>query len=269
VSEPVLKYEKRDGVAVITFNRPAVLNAITPEGFCRLADAWRDYAADDSLRVAIITGAGDRAFTAGADLGTFVPLITGARPPADEWDRRIVEDGVGDDAMLRRFTLYKPIVAAINGLAFGAGSEMIQAFDIRIAAENAMFGVTEVALGIMPGGGSTVRLPRQIPYCKAMEIILTGGRMGAAEAHRIGFVNEVVPQAEVFRRAMELARMIAANGPVAVRKAKETVLEALGLPLAAGFRLEQENAAVALATEDAKEGPRAFLEKRPPRYVGR
>lgn len=269
MSEPVLKYEKNDGIAVITFNRPAVMNAITPEGFCRLADAWRDYAADESLRCAVITGAGDRAFTAGADIASFVPLITGARPPADEWDRRVVEEHAGDDAMLRTFMLYKPVVAAINGFAFGAGTEMIQAFDIRIASESAVFGVTEVVLGFMPGGGSTVRLPRNVPYCKAMEIILTGGRVPAAEAHRIGLVNEVVPQADVLPRAMEFARRIAANGPVAVRKAKETVLRALSMSLEDGFRLEQENAAATMATEDAKEGPRAFLEKRPPRFTGK
>lgn len=269
--EPVLLYEKRDGIAYITFNRPQVRNAMSPEVFCRLADAWQDYAEDDSLRVAIITGAGDRAFTAGADLGTFIPLLSGARQPEDEWDRRLLQDNRVSDASILRggFTLYKPIIAAINGFCLGGGTELIQATDLRIAAEHATFALTEVIRGFMPAGGSTVRLPRQIPYCKAMEILLLGERMNAQEAYRIGLVNEVVPADQVMPKAEELARKIAANGPVAVRKIKETVLRALSVSFEEGFQIENENAGMVLKTEDAKEGPRAFMEKRPPKYVGR
>jgi enoyl-CoA hydratase len=270
MSEPGLLYEKRDGVAILTFNRPRVRNAMSPEVFCRLADAWRDYAADDSLRVAIITGSGDKAFTAGADLGTFIPLLTGARAAEDEWDRRVLEDqSVQDASILRGITLYKPIIAAINGFCLGAGSELLQATDLRIASEHATFALTEVVRGFMPAGGSAVRLPRQIPFCKAMEILLVGGSMTAHEAHRIGFVNEVVPADQVMRKAEELARKIAANGPVAVRKTKETALRALDKTLEEGFRIEAENAALVMATDDAKEGPRAFMEKRAPRYTGK
>ncbi len=270
MSPKALIYEKRGGIAYMVFNRPELRNALNPEAFCRLADAWEDYAADDSLRVAMITGAGERAFTAGADLGTFIPLLSGARKPEDEWDRRVLEDqGVADRAILRGFPLFKPIIAAINGFCLGAGAELIQATDLRVASEEATFGLTEVQLGFMPAGGSTVRLPRQVPFCKAMEILLLGERMSAREAHRIGLVNEVVPADRVLPRAEELARRIAANGPLAVRKIKETVLKSLSVPLEEGFRIEEENARQVLASEDAKEGPRAFMEKRAPRYTGR
>lgn len=270
MAEPALLYEKRDGIAYITFNRPQVRNALNPEAFCRLVDAWQDYATDDALRVAIITGAGDRAFTAGADLGTFIPLLTGARQPEDEWDHRVLQDPrVSDIAILRGVPLPKPIIAAINGFCLGAGTELIQATDLRVAATHATFALTEVQRGFMPAGGSTVRLPRQIPYCKAMEILLLGEPIGAQEAYRIGLVNEIVPPERVLPRAEELARRVAANGPVAVRKIKETVLRALSVSFDEGFRIENENARFVLATEDAKEGPRAFMEKRPPRYVGR
>lgn len=271
MSEPAFLYEKRESIAYLTFNRPQVRNAVNPETVCRLADAWQDYASDDSLRVAIITGAGDRAFTAGADLGTFIPLLTGARQPQDEWDQRVLQDRQMLDsvAMLRQFPLYKPVIAAINGVCVGLGAELIQAIDLRIAAEHAIFAVTEVVRGFMPGGGSTVRLARQIPLCKAMEIVLVGEHMSAQEAYRIGLINAVVPADQVMPKAEELARKIAANGPVAVRKTKETVLRSLSVSFEEGFAIERENAAITMATEDAKEGPRAFMEKRPPRYTGR
>jgi enoyl-CoA hydratase/carnithine racemase len=271
VSEAPLRYEKRGHVAVITFNRPEVRNAVSPEMGCRLVDAWRDFAADDELRVAIITGAGDRAFTAGADLGTLIPLLTGARPPEDDWDRRILADREAFDAavMLRGEPVYKPIIAAVNGVSVGLGTELLQATDLRVAAEHATFAVNEVKRGFMPGGGSTVRLSRQIPLAKTMEMILLGDPISAAEAHRIGLINEVLPAVEVLPRAEELAEKIAANGPVAVRKAKETILRTLALPYEDGYLIERENAELTMATDDAREGPRAFIEKRPPVFRGR
>ncbi|MGH7965797.1 MAG: enoyl-CoA hydratase/isomerase family protein, partial [Candidatus Binatia bacterium] len=184
---PALLYEKRDGIAYLTFNRPQVRNAINPEIVVRLADAWRDYATDDSLRVAIITGAGDKAFSAGADLHTLIPLLSGARKPEDEWDRRVLADPtLVATLQLRGFTLYKPIIAAINGFCLAGGTELIQATDLRIAAEHATFGLMEVTRALLPAGGSMVRLPRQIPYCKAMEVMLVGDPLSAHEAHRIG-----------------------------------------------------------------------------------
>lgn len=270
MSEPAVLYEKRDGIAYITLNRPEARNAISPEVACRLVDAWQDYATDDNLRVAIITGAGDKAFCAGADLGKLIPLYSGVRQPADEWDRRVLADrSLAQIILLRGFPLYKPVISAINGFCLAGGMELVQATDIRIAAEHATLGLKEVTRAILPSGGSMVRLPRQIPYCQAMEILLVGDQISAQDAYRIGLVNYVVPADQVMPKAEEIAHKIAENGPIAVRKIKETVLRALSVSFEEGFAIENENARVVLATEDAKEGPRAFMEKRKPHYVGK
>jgi enoyl-CoA hydratase len=171
---PDLLYEKlagsHAGIAVLTFNRPERRNAFTPELMVRLAEAWVDFRDDDALRVAILTGAGQDAFSAGGDLGRLLPLLTGARQPDDDWDRRFMADSarIMGTALLRPFELYKPIVAAINGFALAGGSEILQATDLRIASTKAAFGLSEVQRGLVPGGGSMVRLPRQMPWCKAM-----------------------------------------------------------------------------------------------------
>ncbi len=267
---PALLYEKRDGVAYLTFNRPEVHNAWNPEVFCRLADAWRDFAEDDELRVAIITGAGDKAFAVGADLATFIPLVTRARQPEDDWDRRVLDDPtLTDPAVLRNYPLYKPVIAAVNGFCLAGGAELLQGTDIRIAAEHATFGLSESKRALVPGGGSMVRLARQIPYAKAMEILLTGDPISAEEAYRLGLVNYVVPAAEVMPAAEKFARTLAANGPVALRAIKETVIRTSGLPLEEAYKIESRLSRQVFRSDDAKEGPRAFMEKRPPRYTGR
>lgn len=267
---PAVLYEKKEQIAYVTLNRPHVHNAMDAEVVVRLAEVWRDFAADESLRVAIITGSGQRAFSAGADLRKLIPLMSGARQPEDEWDHKFLADRLlVNTALLRRFELYKPVIAAINGFCLAGGTELIQATDIRIAAEHATFGLTEVKRAIIPGAGSMVRLPRQVPFCKAMEVLLVGDSMSAAEAHRIGLVNYVAPATELMATAEAFARKIAENGPLAVQKIKETVLKALGRPTEEGYTLEDEATRFIIRTEDAREGPRAFAEKRPPRYVGR
>lgn len=268
--DPLL-YEKRDGVAYITFNRPEVRNAISPEVMCRLADAWVDFNEDPESRVAIITGTGDQAFSAGADLGRLIPLMTKAREPEDEWDRRVLADrgALNGVALLRTYDVFKPIVAAINGFCLAGGAELIQATDIRIASAKASFGLSEVKRAIIPAGGSIVRLARQIPYCKAMEILLTGDAMPAEEACRIGLVNYVVEPDQLLPTAEKFARTIAENGPLALQAIKEGVIRTSGLPLDQAFALETDLGRRIMKTEDAREGPRAFLEKRKPRYVGR
>jgi enoyl-CoA hydratase len=199
-----------------------------------------------------------------------IPLLSGARPPADEWDRRVLADPVVMAASsLRDFPLYKPIIAAINGFCLAAGAELILGTDIRIAAEHATFGFPEAKRAVIPFAGSTVRLPRQIAYAQAMELLLTGNSIEAHEAYRIGLVNYVLPAAEVLPKAEALARAIADNGPLAVRKIKETVVRGSGLTLEEGYAIENESKRIVLDSEDAKEGPRAFIEKRPPRYFGR
>ena len=264
-----LLFEKRDGVAVVTFNRPAKKNAFTPEMVVRLAESWMEFRADDSLRVAVITGNGDT-FSAGADLGRMIPLLTKARPPDDEWDRKLLGNpALFQTAILRRFELWKPVIAAVNGAALAGGCEMLQATDLRLAAPEASFGLPEPKRGIVPGGGSLVRLARQIPYVRAMQILLTGDAMPASTALEVGFVNEIVPRDKLIDRAFELAGRIAENGPLAVRKIKEAVIRSQGHPLEEAFQIEEECSRDVMRSADAREGPRAFMEKRKANFTGR
>ena len=264
-----LIYEKKGAIAYLTLNRPAAHNAVDPETILELVAAWEDYRDDDRMRCAIITGSGDQSFCAGADLGKLIPLFTGARSPETEADRQIQADPtISMRAFLRDFKLYKPVVAAINGNAIAGGFELLYAADIRIAAENARFGLQEVKWAVYPAGGSTVRLPRQIPHAKAMEILLTGELMDAAEALQCGFVNRVVPQAQVMEEAQRMADIIVKNGPLAVANVKRAVLETTGLTLKDGLAREMELAIPVFMSQDAQEGPRAFKEKRDPVFKG-
>ncbi len=266
---PDLIYEKRDGIAYLTFNRPEARNALSPQTMVLLAEAWIDFRDDDDARVAILTGAGDQAFCVGGDLARLMPLFTGAREPEDEWDKRLLSDlGAMQTALLRPFELYKPIVAAVNGYALAGGCEILQATDIRIASSHASFGLSEAKRGLVPGGGSMVRLPRQIPYCKAMEILLLGDRIPAEEAWRIGLINEVVEPERLMPRAEEIAGRLAKNGPLSLRQITAAVWRTSGLPLERAHQIENECSAVVMSSKDAREGPRAFMEKRDPVFTG-
>ncbi|MDM0109254.1 enoyl-CoA hydratase-related protein [Variovorax sp. J22R24] len=257
-------------MAVVTLNRPEARNALTPEMLCLLADAFTLVRADDAIRVAILAGTGHAAFCAGGDLGSTLPLMTGARQAQDAFERRMLADpAVLAASSLRDFPLHKPVIAAINGACLAAGFEMVLGTDIRVAAEHASFGLPEVQRALIPFAGSMVRLPRQIPYALAMEMLLTGRPMNAATALSCGLVNHVVPAGQVMDKAHEIASHIAANGPVAVRAVKQTVLEASGLPLDVGYRLEDRAKREVFASDDAREGPRSFMEKRAPLYAGR
>ncbi|MFH1539788.1 MAG: enoyl-CoA hydratase-related protein [bacterium] len=265
-----LDYEKKNGIAYLTINRPEVHNAMDPETLVGLADAWEDYKKDDSLFCAIITGAGEKSFCAGADLAKLIPLITGARKPETDADNAIRSNPMlSQKALLRDFELWKPVISAINGHAIAGGMELVQATDIRIAAENATFGLQEVKWAIFPMGGSTVRLPRQIPFCNAMEILLTGERIDAREALRLGFVNRVVPQDKVMEEAERVAGIIAGNGPLAVKAIKQATIQNIGLTIKDGLKKEMELAMPVFMSQDAKEGPKAFKEKRKPQYKGK
>jgi enoyl-CoA hydratase len=262
-------FEKRDGVAVVTFNRPQKKNAFNPEMMVRLADAWAEFRDDDALRVAILTGNGD-AFCAGADLGRLIPLLTKARAPEDEWDKRLLADpSIFQTAILRRFELWKPVVAAVNGAALAGGCEILQGTDIRLAAPEASFGLPEPKRGIIPGGGSLVRLVRQIPYVRAMQILLTGDAISAETALQVGFVNEIVPREKLLERAFEIAARIAENGPLAVRKIKEVAVRSQGQPWEDAFQIEDQASREVMRSADAREGPRAFMEKRKANFTGR
>ncbi len=264
-----LLVEKTDGIMTLTMNRPEVGNALSPQMLVKLAEAWYEFRDTRELRVAILTGVGDKDFCAGGDLKLTMPLVTGARQPEDEWDNKLISNyTLFTDAILRGFELYKPVIVAVNGSALGGGTEMTNACDLRVAAEHAVFGTPEAKRGLLPGGGSISRLPRQIPYAKAMEILLIGDSMTAHEALEIGLLNYVVPKEELMGKARELAGKLADNGPFAIRKIKEGVVRTSGLPLDQALEIENEVSAAVMGSKDAREGPRAFKEKRKPRFTG-
>jgi len=256
-----------EGIAVVTINRPKQMNALNPEVVVRLAEIIKKANVDPEVRVLVLTGAGDKVFSAGADLKRLITLINKARKPDDEWDEKLVVDmSQTNVAMLRDDTaLSKPIIAAINGTALAGGCELVQGTDIRVCADHAQIGLSEAKRGLFPAGGSTVRLPRQVPYARAMEILLTAEPISAQEAKDIGFLNYVVPKEQVLPKALELAQKIASNGPVAVQQIRKSVKDCLSEPdVSKAMRLENKHSAVAFAHPDAKEGPKAFAEKRKP-----
>ena len=263
-------FEKKGHIAIVTLNRPEARNAFDPELLIRLGDAWEQVKTDNDIRVAIVTGSGDKAFCAGADLGRLIPLMSGAREPEDEWDNRAkAEPGALSKGILRDWDIEKPVIAAINGHAIAGGMELVQGTDIRVSADTARFGVQEVKWAIFPAGGSTVRLPRQLPYAKAMELLLTGDLISAQEALELGFLNRVVPKGQELGAAMEIAEKIAANGPIAVKAIRQSARACLGLTEEEGMKLENKISGPVFRTQDAQEGPRAFMEKRAPAYQGK
>lgn len=262
--EPHLLLEVDGPVAVVTLNRPAKRNALSGEMLVRMHDAWMRIHEDPEIRVAILTGAGGN-FCAGADLAAMA-----AGHPDDEWTPRFAADGdLHWKALLRHFQPAKPLIAAVEGYAVAGGTEILQATDIRVAAESATFGVAEVRRGIFPLGGSTVRLSRQIPYTVAADLLLTGRFVTAEEALRVGLVGHVVPDGTALDRAREIADQIAANAPLAVQAVLRSMRESRELPEREGLALELEIGSPVFLTEDAQEGPRAFAEKRPAVFKGR
>jgi len=246
-----LLYEKRGPIAVLTLNRPERRNAIDAEMACRLADAWLDYEADDSLRCAIMTGAGTETFTAGADLGTLIPLLTRAREPENEWDKRLMGNAmrIMGTAILSDYWVYKPIIMAVNGLALAGGTEIMHPGDIRIAVPQAVFGLPEVKRAVFPGA-SLARLPRSIAYSKAMEMLLVGDGMSADEAWRVGWINEIVAPERLMDRAQEIATKIAKSDPETIRLIKQGVLQTSGMPLAEAHQTIMQLARELDATTD-------------------
>ena len=269
MAEHAVCFEQDGPVALVTLNRPEVRNCANPEMIVRLAQIWQQVRDDDAVRVAVITATGS-AFCAGMDMKSVIPLITGARPAQDEWDRELLANQeVGGRAMLRDVDVVKPVIAAINGLVMGGGLELVLGCDLRVAVAGAQFALPEAKWAVFPGGGGTVRLPRQIPYARAMEMLLTGDSLAAEEMLQLGFLNRVVAETELLDTAMEIARKIAANGPLAVQAIRRSVRSTAGLSEAEALAREAELAAPVYASEDAKEGPRAFMEKRAPVFNGR
>jgi enoyl-CoA hydratase len=253
---PTMLYEKRDRIAIITINRPEALNAFTLEMLQAMDAAFADFNRQPDLWVAILTAAGDKSFCTGMDLKEAIPMMkTGDELGYQDHTKRPFSD------------VFKPIIAAVNGYCIAGGLEFLQGTDLRIAAEHATFGLGEVRWGIIPTGGSHIRLPRQIPWAVAMELLLLGRPISAKRAYDIGLVNEVVAPDQLMPTALKWAETLCKNGPLAVRTAKEIAVRALGLE--SGFVLEKALGARVFSSEDAQEGPRAFSEKRPPKFTGR
>jgi len=248
-----------DGIAVITINRPERLNAMDAEHYQALSRAWCTVRDDPAIRVAIVTGAGERSFTTGADIKSFVTAPTGM---SDMWLTQ------RDQLLNRGLEVWKPVIAAVNGYCLGGGVTLMLATDIRIAASHATFSLAEVKRGLIPANGGTQRVLDQLPYAVAMEMLLTGDGIDAVAAERWGLVNKVVPKEQLMDTAFAYARRIAVNAPLAVQAAKELAVRSRDMDLTSGLRLEAVINRMLQFTDDLKEGSAAFAAKRPPNFKG-
>jgi enoyl-CoA hydratase len=253
-------YEKRDGIAYVTVNRPKVLNALNAPTWKDLRAAFEDVRKDDAVRGVVLTGAGDKAFIAGADISELAHVTAVEAEESSSYGQAVLNiiENLG-----------KPVVAAVNGFALGGGCETAMACTVRVASENAKFGQPEVTLGLLPGGGGTQRLPRLVGKGRALQLILSGEMIGAQEAYRIGLINEVVRAADLIARAEAVLRRIFSNAPVAIRYALEAVNRGMETSQSEGLALEASYFGLCAGTEDKKEGTSAFLEKRAPQFKGR
>lgn len=249
-----------DHVALITLNRPERLNALDGDHYKALSEAWMRVRDDPDIRVAIVTGAGEKSFSTGADLKSF------ANRPAPLSEMWLTQR---DPLLNRGLEVWKPVVAAVNGHCLGGGTTLLLATDIRVAAPHATFGLSEVKRGFIAGNGGTQRILKQLPYAIAMEMLLTGDAIDAETAARWGLINRVVPPGELMATALSYAKRLSANAPLAVQAAKELALRGEDMDLVTGLRVEQMWNRTLRFSEDAKEGPAAFAEKRPARFQGK
>ncbi|MCX0269830.1 crotonase/enoyl-CoA hydratase family protein [Nocardia zapadnayensis] len=259
---PQCLVEKRGHVLIVTMNRPEARNALSTEMMAIMRDAWDQVDSDPDIRVAILTGAGG-AFCAGADLKGMTQQHPGDSFAGGGWDLSKIE------ALLKGRRLTKPLIAAVEGAAIAGGTEILQGTDIRVAGESAKFGVSEARWGLFPLGGSAVRLVRQVPYTVAADILLTGRHLSAAEAKDIGLIGHVVPDGQALDKALELAELIAANGPLAVQAILQTIRDSECIPEEEAFQIDAKLGTAVFQSADAKEGPRAFKEKRKPNFSGK
>jgi len=251
-----IDYTKEDRIAIFTINRPEAMNAMSVQAWQELHDALVDFRNNPELWVGIITGTGEKAFCAGADIKDLISFMK----------QNLATPWLMPPLHIRGLELWKPLIAAINGLALGGGLEIALGCDIRIAAENVRLGLPEVNLGLMPGWGGTQRLPRMIPWCKAAELLIMGNQIDAREAYRIGLINEVVPLDDLIPTAMKWAKAICQRGPLAVRAVKEAMVRGSSMPLEEGLRLELALVADLMNTEDFHEGTESFVKKRKPTF---
>jgi enoyl-CoA hydratase/carnithine racemase len=251
-------YQKEGKIAVFTLNRPEALNAVDPETAVELSRSFHDFEKDDGLLVGIITGAGSKAFSIGADVETMLPNI-----------KKFAGKDSGPLDLANELNSRKPMIAAINGAALGGGLEIALACDLRIASENAIFAMPEVTLGLIPGWGGTQRLPRVIPQAKAAELLLTGKPISAQEAYRIGLINRVVPLTELMPAARQMAELLCKRAPLAVRAAKQAMIQGIDVSLEDGLKLERKLNYFLVNTQDFDEGCKANIERRQPVFKGK
>jgi enoyl-CoA hydratase len=251
-----IQYERRDHVAIITINRPDAMNSLTLEMLLGIEEAFNDFNDDDDAWVAILTATGEKAFSSGLDLKEAAPMLTGGD-----------EMGFADHTKRQFSDVFKPIICAVNGFCIAGGMEMMLGTDIRIASDHATFGLGEVKWGLIPLGGTHIRLPKQIPWAIAMQLLLTGKNIDAQRAYEVGILNEVVPADQLMPTALKLAERMCRNGPLAMKTAKEIAVRSLELET--GFVMEKALGARVLRSDDAKEGPLAFSEKRPAKFTGK
>ena len=254
-----IEFNVQDGIALITLNRPERLNALDAEHYDALSKAWQTVRDDPQIRVAVLTGAGEKSFCSGADIKSFI-----AKPPS------LAEMMLTQKSQLlnRGLEVWKPVIAAVNGYCLGAGMTMLFATDLRVAVEHATFAVSEVKRGVFPANGGTQRIVQQLPHPIAMEMLLTGDAIDAATALRWGLINKVVPQSQLLSSAMAYAKRVSANAPLAVQSAKELALRSRDLDLASGLRMEQLFLRLLQTSDDVQEGASAFSAKRLPRFEG-
>jgi enoyl-CoA hydratase/carnithine racemase len=255
----VVQYTKEGRIAIFKIHRPEALGALNVEGMTELHNALLAFRDDDQLWVGIITGSGDKAFSAGVDIKDYLPLVK--KTTVKKWQR--------PTGIMRGLDIWKPLIAACNGLTLGGGLEICLACDLIIASENAKFGLPEVKVGICPGGGGTQRLPRVIPIRLAAEMLFTGKTIDAGEAYRIGLVNKIVPLEQLMTEAMKMAERICEAAPLAVRSAKECMVRGMNMSLIEGLQLEDDFQTYIMSTKDFEEGLRAFREKRRPKFKGK
>jgi enoyl-CoA hydratase/carnithine racemase len=255
-----IDFDLTDGIATITINRPERMNAMDAEHYKGLSQAWMRVRDDNAIRVAIITGAGEKSFSSGADIKSFLTAPAGM----DEmWLTQ------RDQLLNRGLEVWKPVIAAVNGYCLAGGMTLLLGTDIRVASEHATFNIAEVKRGILPGNGGTQRILDQLPHAIGMELLLTGGALDAQRALHYGLINKVVPKDRLMDTAREYAKVIAANAPLAVQAAKEMAIRSREMDRTTGLRFEAVINRLLQFTEDAKEGPAAFAEKRPPNFKGR
>ncbi len=266
---PDVLFEKRDHVAWLTINRPDAKNTLNAEVFVLLSEAWKEIKEDSHIRCAVLTAAGDVDFCCGGDLSSVIPIWMGTKEPENDIERKLKADPhIVDKTLLKHELFDKPVVAAINGRALGGGCEILQATDVRIAANHAVFGLPEPKLGLIPGGGSTVRLARQLPWAHAMKILLCGEPISAQQALEFGLISEVVPQANLIERAEQTAAQIASLAPLATQAIKRAALATHTMGWEDAFHFEMEQSALTTMSKDAREGHKAFKEKRTPDFKG-